>query len=88
MGVGTRHVSDVKPGVVNLNVQTVASLLNVGLGLAFMDEPQLQITAKAGEFYVVESDSDLLTKGPVLKVRDSAVLSEVQNSKEARPPAR
>ncbi len=86
MSVGTRHVQEVSPGTVNLNAETVASVLNVGLGLVIMEKPQLQLQAKAGQLYVIEIDPGF-AGGPVFKQRDSQALSSTQGYSPAKAPS-
>ena len=87
MSVGTRYVQQVNPGTINLSAETVANILNVGLGLVVMEKPQLQLQAKAGQLYVIEIDPSLVTGGPVFKQRSAQALSSTQGFAQAKAPA-
>lgn len=86
MSTGTRHVQEVSPGTVNLNAETVASILNVGLGLVIMAKPQLQLQAKAGELYVIEIDPGF-AGGPVFKQSNAQALSATEGYSLAKAPS-
>jgi hypothetical protein len=85
MSVGTRHVEEVIPGNVSLSAETVANILNFGLGLAVMEKPQLQLQAKAGQLYVIEIDPGF-AGGPVFKVGDAQSLSSTHGFTQAKAP--
>lgn len=85
MSTGTKHTQVVAPGPVNLNAETVANVLNIGLGLALMEKPQMQIQAVAGSLYVVELDPGI-AGGPVFQLRDVQALHQSRNFRNARVP--
>ena len=86
MPTGTRHVQEVSPGTVNLNAETVANILNVGLGLVIMEKPHLQLQAKAGELYVIEIDPGF-AGGPVFKQSNAQTLSSTEGFSPAKAPS-
>jgi len=63
---GGRFPYVVAPGKVRVNAETVPNIFNIGLGLALMGRPELDLTLEAGETYFIEVGADPWSGGPKL----------------------
>jgi hypothetical protein len=87
IATGTYLSRLVAAGSTKLTAKTKPSILNFGLGLAFMGEPKLDWQAEAGEIYFVHVDVGF-SGGPKLRLVDPSVGQQlVDEAQEADEPS-
>jgi len=64
---GMRYAAPVAPGTVRIEAQTLANILNFGLGLAMMEKPSMTLAARQGSVAYVKITTGF-AGGPQLSV--------------------
>jgi hypothetical protein len=72
-------------GDVRISAKTEANILNFGLALAFMGEPEIQFLAQSGGVYFVRVDVGF-SGGPKLAVVDASAGETLVNAAQKEPP--